>query len=64
MAKTTIKGILESKTFWYGMTVIAGSMVDALANGLSWRQALIAGIGAGIVVLRMWTEEPVRLKRR
>jgi len=57
------KKLWNSKTFWYGFSVVAGAMLDAAVSGLEWRQVVMAGVGAGIVVLRMWTDQPVRVRK-
>lgn len=56
-----VKSIFLSKTFWItGVFPVLAAVSDALANGLNWRQALIAGFGALAIVLRSVTKTPVK----
>lgn len=53
------KRLWRSKTFWLGVLSIAEPVIDAVINGLNWRQVLLAGFGALFILLRTQTSAAI-----
>lgn len=55
--KDTTKKWYQSRMLWLGIATMIGAGVAASANGGTWKEAVIAAIGAAIIFLRADTSK-------